>query len=200
MHNHNHGHGHSEVHYSRTLIFCTVINLMYVAIEAAVGFRNGSAGLVSDAGHNLSDVITLVLSLIAITTAASHPERSKAIGVINAVLLLVAVAFIAVEGIAKLVAPDAVEGSVISITAGIGIIVNGLTALLLMKDRNDDTNIRASFLHMLSDTLVSVGLVISGFVISCTGWVMIDPILSLVIAIVILIPAIDLLKESLGLS
>lgn len=199
MHNHNHGHGHSEVHYSRTLIFCTVINFMYVAIETAVGFRNGSAGLVSDAGHNLSDVITLVLSLIAITTASSHPERSKAIGVINAVLLLVAVAFIAVEGIAKLVAPDDVEGSVISITAGIGIFVNGLTALLLMKDRNDDTNIRASFLHMLSDTLVSVGVVISGFVISFTGWVMIDPILSLIIALVILIPAIDLLKESLGL-
>lgn len=197
MHNHNHSHSHTEAHYSRTLIFCTLINLMYVAIEAAVGLRNGSAGLVSDAGHNLSDVITLVLSLIAVTTAAAHPKRSRAIGITNAVLLLVAVALIAGEGIAKLLAPDDVEGSVISLTAGIGIVVNGLTALLLMKDRNDDTNIRASFLHMLSDTLVSVGVVISGFVISWTGWVMIDPILSLVIAMIILIPAIDLLKESL---
>lgn len=197
-HTHTHTHTHSEVHYSRTLIFCTAINLLYVLIEAAVGLRSGSAGLVSDAGHNFSDVITLILSLIAITTAAAHPKRAKAIGVVNAALLLVAVAFIAGEGIAKLLAPDSVEGSVISITAGIGIVVNGLTALLLMRDRNDDTNIRASFLHMLSDTLVSVGVVISGFVISWTGWTAIDPILSLVIAIVILIPAIDLLRESLG--
>ena len=195
MHHHNHAHSHSAVHYSRTLLFCTLINLIYVVIEAAVGLRNGSAGLVSDAGHNLSDVLTLILSLIAITTAASHPKRSRTIGIINAVLLLVAVAFIAFESIAKLISPDSVEGSVISITAGIGIVVNGVTALLLMKDRHDDTNIRASFLHMLSDTLVSVGVVISGFVINWTGWTMIDPIISLSIALIILIPAVDLLKR-----
>lgn len=195
---HNHTHHHAASHYSRTLIFCTIINLLYVAIESSIGLRNGSASLVSDAGHNLSDVLTLVLSLIAITTATSHPRRSKTIGVINALLLLIAVAFIAIEGVSKLISPDNVEGSIISLTAGIGIIVNGLTAILLMKDRNDDTNIRASFLHMLSDTLVSIGVVISGFVISYTGWTMIDPIISIVIAVIILIPAIDLFKDSLS--
>lgn len=193
---HNHSHGHQDIHLGTTLVFCSIINLLYVAIEAGVGFKTGSASLVSDAGHNLSDVLTLLLTLVAITTAAKRPGRAHAIGIINALLLIAAVVIIAIEGVEKLLSHEPIEGAVISITAGVGIIVNGLTALLLMKDRHGDTNVRASFLHMLSDTLVSVGVVISGLVISWTGWTLIDPILSLSIAVIILIPAIGLLKES----
>ncbi len=180
---------------SGTLIFCAVINLLYVVIEAVVGFLFGSAGLISDAGHNLSDVLTLILSLVAISIAATHPKRASWLSITNAVLLLIAVAVILFEGITKLISPEPIQGGVISITAGIGIIVNGLTAWILMKGRNEDTNIKASFLHMLSDTLVSVGVVISGIIISKTGFVLIDPIISLAIGAIILVLAIQLLHE-----
>ena len=115
----------------------------------------------------------------------------------NALLLIAAVVLIAAEGIAKLIEPEPIEGTTVAVTAGIGIIINGATAYLLMRSQDRDINIKASFLHMVSDTLVSVGVLISGLVISRTGLHIIDPIISLVIAAIILIPAIRLLLQSL---
>lgn len=196
MHNH-HNHTHPDAHYSKTLLVCASVNLLYVIIESGIGFAKGSAGLVGDAGHNLSDVLTLLISLAAITLAPRKPKAASALTILNALLLLGAAVVICLEGILKITDPSSVEGSVISITAGIGIIVNGLTAWLLMKDSEDDINIKASFLHMLSDTLVSVGVVVSGIVISCTGYSIIDPIISLVISAIVFVLSGKLLAEIL---
>ena len=178
---------------SKMLIVCSVINLLYVVIEAGVGMAVSSAGLVSDAGHNLSDVATLLISLVAVNIAASKPKAAKGLTIANAVLLL---ALIAVEGISKLISPEPVQGTIVSLTAGIGIIINGVTAYLLMREQDRDINIKASFLHMLSDTLVSVGVLVSGLVIAKNGLYIIDPVVSLVIAAIILVPALRLFVQA----
>lgn len=191
-----HEHHAHNLQLSKMLIVCSVINLLYVVIEAGVGMAVSSAGLVSDAGHNLSDVATLLISLVAVNIAASKPEAVKGLTIANAVLLLAAVALIAVEGISKLISPEPVQGTIVSLTAGIGIIINGVTAYLLMREQDRDINIKASFLHMLSDTLVSVGVLVSGLVIAKTGLYVIDPIVSLVIAAIILVPALRLFVQA----
>ena len=191
-----HEHHAHNLQLSKMLIVCSVINLLYVVIEAGVGMAVSSAGLVSDAGHNLSDVATLLISLVAVNIAASKPKASKGLTIANAVLLLAAVALIAVEGISKLISPEPVQGAIVSLTAGIGIIINGVTAYLLMREQDRDINIKASFLHMLSDTLVSVGVLVSGLVIAKTGLYIIDPVVSLVIAAIILVPALRLFVQA----
>ena len=191
-----HEHHAHNLQLSKMLIVCSVINLLYVVIEAGVGMAVSSAGLVSDAGHNLSDVATLLISLVAVNIAASKPEAAKGLTIANAVLLIAAVALIAVEGISKLISPEPVQGTIVSLTAGIGIIINGVTAYLLMREQDRDINIKASFLHMLSDTLVSVGVLVSGLVIAKTGLYIIDPVVSLVIAAIILVPALRLFVQA----
>ena len=191
-----HEHHAHNLQLSKMLIVCSVINLLYVVIEAGVGMAVSSAGLVSDAGHNLSDVATLLISLVAVNIAASKPKTAKGLTIANAVLLLAAVALIAVEGISKLISPEPVQGTIVSLTAGIGIIINGVTAYLLMREQDRDINIKASFLHMLSDTLVSVGVLVSGLVIAKTGLYIIDPVVSLVIAAIILVPALKLFVQA----
>ena len=188
-------HHHENMKLSRMLIICSLINLLYVVIEAGVGFVSSSAGLVSDAGHNLSDVATLLISLAAVNLAQSKPATAKKLTLANALLLICAVVLIAVEGVSKLIDPEPIQGSVVSLTAGIGIIVNGVTAYLLMREQDRDINIKASFLHMISDTLVSVGVLVSGLIIAKTGLYVIDPIISLIIALIILFPAVKLLVK-----
>ena len=183
--------------------------MLFVVIEAGVGFIYNSLGLLSDAGHNLSDVFSLLLALVAFRMAKLHATHhftygyKKAtilISLANAMILLVAVGAILIESIYKLKHPEPVSGEAISWTAGIGILINGLTTWLLMRDRKKDLNVQGAFLHMMMDTLVSVGVVISGILISFTGWNWIDSIISLLIAAVILISTFGLLKESLFLS
>lgn len=188
-------HHHENLKLSRMLIICSLINLLYVVIEAGVGFVSSSAGLMSDAGHNLSDVATLLISLAAVNLAQSRPATAKKLTLANALLLICAVVLIAVEGVSKLIDPEPIQGSVVSLTAGIGIIVNGVTAYLLMREQDRDINIKASFLHMVSDTLVSVGVLVSGLIIAKTGLYVIDPIISLIIALIILFPAVKLLVK-----
>lgn len=213
-HHHEHNHAHEHAHAinadtQKVYLLCILLNLGFVAIEGIVGLTSGSVGLVSDAGHNLSDVLSLFLALIAFYLSASSAKgrftfgfrkASVLISLINAILLLVAVAFIAYSSVVKIMHPTAVDGSVISITAGIGIIVNGLTAWLLLRQNQKDVNNRGAYLHMLADTLVSVGVVISGIIINITGWTTIDPIISIFIAGIILVSGIKLFMESLNLS
>ena len=185
------------------------LNLLFVAVEAAVGFRYGSLGLLSDAGHNLSDVFGLMLAMIAFRLSKTRATRkftygfrksSVLISLLNAIILLAAVGAIILESIRKFSAPVHVDGAAMSWTAAAGIIVNGVTALMLMKQQKHDINTKGAFLHMAADTLVSVGVVVSGAVISLTGWVVIDPVVSLVIAAVILVSTWKLLAESLRMS
>ncbi len=211
-HNHHHHHHTPAVTQStqRTLIIATILNLLFVAIEAGIGLWQNSLSLLSDAGHNLSDVFSLVLVLLAFRLAKieknerytyGFKKSSVLISLLNAILLLIAVGAIVVESVHKFTEPiQSVNGAVISWTAAVGIIINGLTAILLMRGSKHDINVRGAFLHMAADTLVSVGVVISGLIITFTGWSLIDPIMSIIIALVILISTWHLLSQSLRLS
>lgn len=210
-HSHHHHHHHVEkiTSLNGIFIFSIVLNLLFVIIEAAIGLLEGSLSLLSDAGHNLSDVFSLVLVLVAFQLAKVHAnsrftygykKSTVLISLLNAIILLVAVGAIVIESIHKFYEPTDVNGEAISWTAGVGIVINGLTALLLMRGQKNDLNVRGAFLHMAADTLVSVGVVISGIVISMTGWTIVDPIVSLIIAFVILVSTWNLLSGSLRLS
>ena len=212
-HSHAHHHHHTQqlTSLSGVFILSIILNLAFVLVETGVGIGTGSLGLLSDAGHNLSDVFSLLLALIAFRLSTSHATKrftygyrksSVLISLLNAIILLVAVGVILVESVHKLMDISSIDlnGSAISWTAGVGILVNGFTAWLLMKQQSHDVNTRGAFLHMLADTLVSVGVVISGLVISWTGWGWIDPVIGILIAIVILVSTWKLLSESLRLS
>ena len=186
-----------------------MLNLLFTGIETIAGFMSNSVGLLSDAGHNLSDVFSLVIALFAIKMASVKPDRKFTYGrkkatvlasLLNAVILLLAVGAIIIESISRINHPQDVSGAVISWTAGAGIVINGLTAWLLMRDQGKDLNVRGAFLHMAMDTLVSAGVVVSGIVINFTGLFWIDPAISLVIAAIILASTFNMLKESLFLS
>jgi cobalt-zinc-cadmium efflux system protein len=189
-------------------VFCIALNLLFVGVEALVGLTQNSLSLLSDAGHNLSDVFSLVLVLIAFHLAkvrsGAHytyglKKSTVLISLVNAVLLLVAIGGIVIESIHKFSEPADVNGMAVTWTAGMGILINGLTVVLLMRGQKSDINVRGAFLHMVADTLVSVGVVISGIIITWTGWNVVDPIVSLIIAFIILLSTWSLLSSSLRL-
>ncbi len=206
---HNHHHAHAIEKLSTIYIVAVALNLAFVIVEAVAGFVGNSLGLLSDAGHNLSDVFSLLLAMIALKLASSHATKrftygrrkaSVLISLLNAIILLVAVGAIMVESVEKFFHPAEVNGTLIIWTAAVGIVINGVTAWALSRQQQHDINTRGAFLHMLADTLVSVGVVVSGVVIHYTGWYIIDPIIGIIIAVVILISTWDLLSESLRMS
>ena len=209
---HEHHHHHHSVgtqSLNGIFVFSIVLNILFVLIEAGVGLWQDSLSLLSDAGHNLSDVFSLLLVLIAFRLAKVHSNEhftygyrksTVLISLLNAVILLIAVGAIVIESIHKFSEPAPVNGIAVSWTAGVGIVINGLTAILLMHGQKNDLNVRGAFLHMLADTLVSIGVVISGIVIYYTGWNIVDPIVSLIIAAVILFSTWELLSDSLRLA
>lgn len=220
-HNHDHGHdhdyhGHHHHHHEHQItslnaafIIGIALNTLYVIIEAIFGIIYDSMGLLSDAGHNLSDVAALLLAMIAYRLAKRKPDSRHTYGYrkftiqasfINALLLCVAVGVIIAEAIEKIIEPTQVDGDAIAWVAGAGVVVNGITAWLFMSHGKGDLNVKGAFLHMLADTLVSVGVVISGIIIQFTGWYIIDPIIGLSIAIFIGISTKNLLVESFRLS
>lgn len=208
-HHHHHHHSAQAQSLSGIFILSIILNGLFVLIEAGVGLWQDSLSLLSDAGHNLSDVFSLVLVLVAFRLAKvksnehytyGYRKSTVLISLLNAVILLVAVGAIVIESIHKFSEPSDVNGIAVSWTAGVGILINGATALLLMRGQKSDLNVRGAFLHMAADTLVSVGVVISGIVIAYTGWTIIDPIVSLIIAGVILISTWELLLDSLRLA
>ena len=210
-HSHSHSHNHSQVitTLNRAFIIGIVLNIAYVLAEAIFGLCYHSLGLLSDAGHNLSDVVSLVLALIAFKLSDSIATRKFTYGykkstilisLLNALILGVAVVFIIVESVRKLITPQEVQGQVISIVAAIGVVINGFTAWLFMKDQKRDLNVKGAYLHMLADALVSVGVVVSGIVIYFTGWYIIDPLIGLVVAVVIIVASWELLHDSVRLA
>lgn len=213
LHNHNHTHNHAQAVNTadHNLAFITgiTLNVLFVIVEAVYGIINNSMSLLTDAGHNLSDVASLVLSLIAFRLAKKKSTDSFTYGykkttvlaaLFNAVLLLIAVGILGFESIQHLLNPSSVNGNIIAWVAGVGIIINAITAFLFFKNRKSDLNIKSAYLHMLSDTLVSLGVVAGGILISFTGFYWIDPVIGLIIMIVILVSTWSLLTESFRLS
>lgn len=208
-HHHSHAHHHHAIDIAtqgRTLVFCIAVNLLFVFTEAFVGHIAQSVSLLSDAGHNLSDVLSLALVVVAFRLEKVRSNRNITYGyrkstvlisLLNALLLLGALIMIVVESVERLESPTALSGEAITWTALAGIFVNGITAYALMAGQKTDINMRGAYLHMVADTAVSAGVVVSGIVISLTGWTIIDPLISLLIAVVIAVSTWRLLSYSL---
>ena len=208
-HHHQHSHSINAESLNKAFIIGIALNLIFVAVEFGAGFRFNSLALLSDAGHNLSDVVSLVLALLAFRLAKvkanerytyGYKKSTILVSLLNAVILLVAVGAIIIESIHKLRHPEAVPGGAIAWVAGVGVIINAFTAFLFMKDKEKDLNVKGAYLHMAADALVSIGVLIAGIIISRTGWYVIDPIIGLVVAVVILISTWNLLHDSLRLT
>ena len=206
---HQHGQAKRLTSLNYTYYMAIGLNLAFVILEAVIGLSYNSLGLLSDAGHKLLDVFSLLIALVAFKLTASKPTKrytygfrktSVLISLFNALVLMVAVCVIIAESIEKLGNPVEVSGAAISWTAGAGIIVSGLSALLLMRHQKGDINTRGAFLHMATDALVSFGVVVSGIIISLSGWNFIDPIISMAVAAVILVNTLRLLVESFRMS
>lgn len=205
---HSHKHSHNT-NYNKAFAFGIALNIIYVVVEFSYGLAINSMALIADAGHNLSDVLGLVLAWVASYLAKSSPTKTRTYGLrkstilaalFNAVILLIAVGAITVEAIRKFIDPEPVAGNIIMIVAGIGVVINTLTALLFISGRKKDLNIKGAFLHMAADAAVSLGVVLAGLAISITHLYWIDPVISLIIVVVITIATWGLLKESFFLS
>jgi cobalt-zinc-cadmium efflux system protein len=212
-HSHDHGHGHAHVHapasFGRAFAIGIVLNTALVIAEAVYGYIGNSTALLADAGHNLSDVLGLVLAWGASIAARRAPSGRFTYGfrastilaaLANAVFLLVATGAIGWEAILRLREPEPVAGVTVMVVAGIGILINGFTALLFARGRKDDINIEGAYLHMAADAAVSLGVVISAALIIWTGWLWLDPVASLVICVTILWSTTSLLRSSIDMS
>jgi cobalt-zinc-cadmium efflux system protein len=211
-HGHSHGHvGHSHApdHFGFAFAAGVTLNTVFVVAELAFGYAANSLALISDAVHNFSDVISLLLAWAALWLARKQPTQQHTYGyrrasilaaLVNAGLLLIAVGGIAVEAINRIQEPAAVAGWTVVLVAALGILVNGGTALLFMRGRHGDLNIRGAYLHMAADAGVSFGVVVAALVIMATGWLWVDPAISLCIAAVVLASGWGLARDSVNLA
>ncbi|MFA7381896.1 MAG: cation diffusion facilitator family transporter [Desulfurivibrionaceae bacterium] len=209
-HDHNYeGHSHTPADFSRAFAIGTALNLAFVLVEGGYGIVANSLALVADAGHNLSDVITLLLAWggMVLARRGATPRHTFGfkkgtilVSLGSALFLYAAVGVIIWEAFARLRAPAEVNGTAITVVAAIGVLINTATALLFMAGRKSDLNIKGAFLHMAADAAVSAGVVAAGFAIMATGWNWLDPLISMAIAIVVLIAGWGLLKDSLHLT
>ena len=206
---HNHGHSHAPASFSTAFAVGIALNVGFVILEATYGFLSNSTALLADAGHNLSDVVGLlvawmasVLSKRAPTAKYTYGLRSSSIlaALFNAMFLLTAVGAIGWEAIQRFANPEPVAGKTVMIVAAIGILINGVTAWMFASGRKGDINIRGAFLHMAADAAVSAGVVLAGGVIILTSWHWIDPVVSLIICAVIMWSTWGLLKDSVQMS
>lgn len=210
-HHGHHGHGHHHHHVdpngnTRAFVLAIGLNAIFVAIEFTYGFIANSTALMADAGHNLSDVLGLLLAWGAALLAKTEPSKRFTYGLrsssilaalANALLLMLACGAIGWEAIERLTDNAPVAGKTVSIVAAIGVAVNGLSAWLFMAGSKDDLNIRGAYQHLLADAAISMGVVVSGIAIIFTGWSWLDPAVSIVIVLLILFGTWSLLKESL---
>ncbi len=208
-HNHDHSSSMFTGSNTRPFVIGIALNVAFVIIEAVAGLVNNSISLLTDAGHNLSDVASLLLSLLAFRLAKKSSTKKFTYGYrkttvlaafLNAVLLLVAIGILGYESFSRLAHPELVNGTAIAWVAGAGIAVNAITAMLFFKNRESDLNIKSAYLHMASDALVSVGVVAGGIAIYYTEWYWIDPVIGLVIMVVILLSTWSLLRDSFNLT
>lgn len=204
-----HKHGENHGHYNRLFAIGVVLNVLFVVVETVAGFAANSLALLADAGHNLVDVLSLLLAWGAHALAGSKPTHRRTYGLrrstilaslISAVALYGALGAMAWEAVGRFQSEAPVAGKIMIIVAAVGMFINGLTALLFARDRHNDLNIRGAFLHMAADALVSLGVVLTGVVLMYSGWLWLDPAISLVIIAVVLASGWGLLRESLNLS
>jgi cobalt-zinc-cadmium efflux system protein len=209
-HDHDHAsHSHGPPANNAAFAIGVVLNFGFVVTEVLYGIASHSLALISDAGHNLSDVFCLLLAWGAMRLTKAAPTARRTYGwrrssilaaLINALILLVVVGGITVEAVRRLARPEEVAGGTVMAVAAIGIVINGFTALLFMAGRKHDLNVKGAFLHMVGDAAVSAGVVVAAFAIKLTGWLWLDPVVSLAIAVVIVWGTWGLLRESLNLS
>lgn len=210
-HSHAHHHHHAPVltNVNTAFIVGITLNFLFVVVEVIAGLKIHSLSLLSDAGHNLADVGALGLSLLAFrllkvrsndSYTYGYRKTSILVALFNAMVLLVSVGAIAYEAIHRFLNPEPVQGVTVSVIAGIGIAVNAVTALMFLRDKDKDMNIKSAYLHLMSDAVVSFGLVLGGILMFYTQWFWIDSLLSIIIALVILASTWSLLRNSLRLS
>lgn len=208
---HDHAHHHHETltKVNTAFVVGIILNLTFVIIEAIVGIVINSLSVLSDAGHNLADVGTLALSLLAFklmkvksTNQYTYGYRKTSIlvALFNSMLLLLTIGAIVYGAIERIFHPQEIPGLTVTIIAGIGIVINFSTALFFLRDKEKDINVKSAYLHLLADGLVSAGLVVGGMVIYYTGFYWLDSVFSLIIAAIILFSTWKLMKESLRLS
>jgi cobalt-zinc-cadmium efflux system protein len=204
-----HGRSHGPPDFGRAFAFGIALNLLFVGIEAFYGWLSNSLSLLADAGHNLSDVLGLLLAWIATILARRVPTARRTYGLRrssilaslgNALLLLAAVVGICWEAVLRLRHPEPIASGTVMLVAGVGILINGLTAWLFHSGSKSDLNVRGAFLHMAADAAVSAGVVLAALAMSYTGWLWLDPLTSLAIALVITIGTWGLLRDSIDLS
>jgi len=207
-HDHHHHH-HTPSVINNAFIIGIVLNGCYVIAEVIVGLWSNSVALLSDAGHNLGDVASLALSLFAFRLARVKPTDVYTYGykkttvlaaLTNAVILLIAIGVLGYESITRLYKPEPVQGGIVAIMAGIGIVVNSISAFVFFRNKEHDLNTKGAYLHLLSDAVVSFVVVIAGVVIKYTHWYMLDAIVSMIVLLVILFSTWSLLRASLRLS
>ncbi|UEG52557.1 cation diffusion facilitator family transporter [Mucilaginibacter daejeonensis] len=207
---HHHDHGPQKLdHLNTAFIVGIVLNSAFVVVEAAVGLIYGSLSLLTDAGHNLSDVASLALALLAFklskmkasdTYTYGFRRSTIVVSLLNAVILVAAVGIIAYEAILRIGHPQPIPGVTVAWVAFAGILVNGVTAWLFMKDKEKDLNVKGAYMHMAVDALVSLGVVVSGLIIYFTHWYWIDSVVSLIIVVVIMLGTWRLLMDSIRLE
>ena len=213
-HGHHHGHGHhghshAPKDFGRAFAIGVALNLGFVLIEAAAGLITHSLALLADAGHNLSDVLGLLMAWGAVVLAKRAPSARRTYGLrkgtilaslANAALLLIAVGAIAWEAVRRFATPEPIQTGPVMVVAAIGIAINTATALMFMKGSKDDLNVRGAFLHMAADAAVSAGVVIAALAMALTGWLWLDPVVSLAIVVVIVLGTWGLLRDSLDMA
>jgi len=208
-HDHHHGHTHEGADFGKAFMWGIGLNTLFVLVEAGFGIYADSLALLSDAGHNLGDVLGLVVAWGASRLALWQPTRRFTFGfrkssvlaaLFNALFLLVSIGAISWEALGRLREPEQVRPAAIVAVAAVGIVINTATALLFLRGRKGDLNIRGAFLHMVADAAVSAGVVVAGLLIIWTGKMVIDPIVSLAIAGIILAGTWSLFKESVSLA
>jgi cobalt-zinc-cadmium efflux system protein len=206
---HGHGHSHAPENFDRAFAIGVALNVGFVLVEVVFGLFSNSLSLLADAGHNLSDVLGLLLAWGASALARKQPTERHTYGLrrtsvlaalTNALILLVAVGAIAWEAILRFGQPEAIESGTVILVAAIGILINGFTAWLFMSGKEQDVNIRGAYLHMAADAAISFGVVVAATAMRFTGWLWLDPVVSLAIAVVIGIGTWGLLRESLSLA
>ncbi len=220
MHHHDHGHEHSHAGHhhhhvhpgdvaNSAFIAGIALNSVYVIVQAVAGFMTNSMALLSDAGHNLSDVASLALSLMAFRLARVKPTQSFTYGykkttilaaLINAVVLFITIGVLGYESLNRLFHPRPVEGGVVAIVAGIGIVINLASAFLFFRNKDHDLNTKGAYLHLLTDALVSLGVVVAGVIIRFTNWFWLDGAVSIIVLLIILLGTWSLLTASLRMT
>ncbi len=205
----SHDHNHTISNYNRAFAAGVLLNVIFVVIEVSYGVAADSLALIADAGHNVSDVLSLLLAWGAALLAKKPATEKRTYGfrkvtvmasLASAILLLVALGGITWETIGRFFDPKPVEGMTVIVVAAIGVVINTITALLFVSGRKHDLNIRGAFLHMAADAGVSFGVVLAGVIIMVTGWLFVDPLISLLIVAAILAGTWSLLRDSMNLA